>query len=187
MLADSCSLRPISKSDLDYSPFLLIEVSLRMSIPKKNRGRYNPASEEFSKEEFPFYWLAQVHGRYSQAMERILKKIDLDVPQYRILFILKENGESSISEITTQAIAKLSTTTKIVYRMKEDGLLETSQCSTDGRVTRVGLTPSGLEAIDAIQKATDKLFHQSYEGLTEPQIHKLNKVLQIIFHNLPED
>lgn len=158
-----------------------------MSIPKKNRGRYTPSSEDFRKEDFPFYWLAQVHGRYSQAMERILKKINLDVPQYRILFILKEHGQSSISEISTQAIAKLSTTTKIVYRMKEDGLVDTSQCSTDGRVTRVGLTESGWRAIDEIQKATDKLFAQSYQGLTESQIQKFNKVLQMIFDNLPEE
>lgn len=158
-----------------------------MSIPKKHRGRYNPASEEFSKDEFPFYWLAKVHGRYSQAMEKILKKINLDVPQYRVLFILKENGESSISEISLHAIAKLSTTTKIVYRMKDDGLLETNQCAEDGRVTRVGLTEKGYEAIETIRKATDKLFTQSYDGLTEPQIQKFNKILQVIFENLPED
>lgn len=162
-------------------------MSTRMSIPKKNRGRYNPSSEDFRQEEFPFYWLAQVHGRYSQAMGRILKKINLDVPQYRILFILKEHGESSISEISTLAIAKLSTTTKIVYRMKEDGLIDTSQCSTDGRVTKVGLTEGGWEAIDKIQKATEKLFTQSYQGMTEPQIRKFNKVLKTIFENLPEE
>ena len=64
---------------------------------------------------------------------------------------------------------------------------QASQCSTDGRVTRVGLTDKGWEAIDKIQKATDKLFTQSYQGLTEPQIQKFNKVLQTIFENLPEE
>ena len=64
----------------------------------KNKGHshHDPASDEFRKEDFPFYWLARVHGRYTQNMERLLKKIDLDVPRWRVLWILNENGESSI-------------------------------------------------------------------------------------------
>lgn len=61
----------------------------------------------------------------------------MDIPRWRILFILKENGESSISEISIHAIAKLSTITKIVYRMKADGLVETNTSASDGRVTQV--------------------------------------------------
>lgn len=158
-----------------------------MSIPKKRRGRYNPASEDFRKEEFPFYWLAMVHGRYSQAMEKVLKKIDLDIPSYRVLFILNENGQSSISEISVHAIAKLSTVTKIVYRMKDEGLLDTGQCSTDGRVTQVSITTKGRESIQRIQLATSELFSRSYDGLTEAQLQKLNKTLEVLFNNLPED
>jgi DNA-binding MarR family transcriptional regulator len=158
-----------------------------MSIPKKRRGRYDPASEDFRKEEFPFYWLAMVHGRYSQAMEKVLKKIGMDIPSFRVLFILKENGQSSISEISVHAIAKLSTITKIVYRMKDDGLVDTGPCSTDGRVTQVSITAKGRESIFKIQGATSELFSKSYKGLTEAQIQKLNKTLEIVFNNLPED
>ena len=158
-----------------------------MSIPKKRRSRYDPASDEFRKEDFPFYWLARVHGRYSQCMEKALKKIDLDIPRWRVLFILKENGESSISEISTHAIAKLSTITKIVYRMKDDGLVDTGQCSNDGRVTQVRITAEGRAAIQKIQEGTSDLFARSFKGLTEAQISKLNKTLGIIFDNLPED
>ena len=158
-----------------------------MSIPKKRRGRYDPASEDFRKEEFPFYWLARVHGRYSQAMEKVLKRIDMDIPRYRVLFILKENGESSISEISLHAIAKLPTVTKIVYRMKDDGLVDTGQCSNDGRVTQVSITEKGRKTVESIQQATSELFSRSYKGMTELQIQKLNKALEVLFNNLPED
>lgn len=158
-----------------------------MSIPKKRRGRYDPASEDFRKEEFPFYWLARVHGRYSQAMEKVLKKIDMDIPRYRVLFILMENGESSISEISVHAIAKLPTITKIVYRMKDDGMVETGQSTSDGRVTQVSITEKGRETVQSIQKTTSELFARSYKGLTEAQIQKLNKTLELLYNNLPED
>jgi DNA-binding MarR family transcriptional regulator len=157
-----------------------------MTIPKKHRGRYDPASEDFRKEAFPFYWLARVHGRYSLAMEKTLKKIGMDIPSFRVLFILKENGESSISEISLHAVAKLSTITKIVYRMKDDGLVDTAPCTNDGRVTQVSLTANGRESIGRIQEATRSLFSQSFQGLSEAQIQKLNKTLETIFNNLPE-
>ncbi|MFC3608581.1 MarR family winged helix-turn-helix transcriptional regulator [Stutzerimonas tarimensis] len=157
-----------------------------MTIPKKRRSRYNPTSEDFHKEDFPFYWLARVYGRYSMAMEKRLKKVDLDIPRWRILNILHENGESSISEISVHAIAKLSTVTKTVYRMKEDGLVETSQSSLDGRVTQVAITDKGQQVFHDMHEVTDELFHQSFEGLTEAQIRKLNQVLAKIFDNLPE-
>lgn len=157
-----------------------------MSTPKKRRSRYDPASEDFRREEFPFYWLAQVHGRYSHAMEKVLKKIDLDVPRWRILWILSENGESSISEISTHAIAKLPTTTKIIYRMKDDGLVETGTCREDGRVTQVRITDLGQAAVQRMRGATSDLFKRSFAGLTEAQIQRLNRLLEGVFHNLED-
>jgi len=157
-----------------------------MSIPKKNRSRYNPASEDFHKEEFPFYWLVRVYGRYTMSMEKLLKRIDLDIPRGRVLNILFENDAASISEISDHAVAKLSTITKIVYRMKEDGLVETNQSTQDGRITQVSLTVAGRRAFFDMHELTAELFHKSFKGLTEAQLRKLNQVLASIFANLPE-
>ncbi|WP_437880334.1 MarR family winged helix-turn-helix transcriptional regulator [Pseudomonas sp. LRF_L74] len=157
-----------------------------MTSTKKRLSRYNPASEDFHKEEFPFYWLARVYGRYTMGMEKLLKKIDLDIPRWRVLNILFENKEASISEISEHAIAKLSTVTKIVYRMKDDGLVETRPCEQDGRVTQVSITEKGRQAFFAMHDITDELFHKSFQGLTEAQVRKLNQVLAKVFDNLPE-
>jgi DNA-binding MarR family transcriptional regulator len=157
-----------------------------MTSPKKRLSRYNPASEDFHKEEFPFYWLARVYGRYTMSMEKLLKKVDLDIPRWRVLNILFENNEASISEICEHAIAKLSTITKIVYRMKDDGLVDTRPSAADGRVTQVSITEKGRQAFMTMHEVTDELFHKSFQGLTEAQIRKLNQVLAKVFDNLPE-
>ncbi|NBA93362.1 MarR family winged helix-turn-helix transcriptional regulator [Pseudomonas sp. R5(2019)] len=158
-----------------------------MPTPKKRQHRYNPTSEHFKKEDYPFYWLARLNGRYTMAMEKALKKIDMDIPRYRILFILLDNGESSISEISTHAIAKLSTITKIVYRMKADDLVDTRASEIDGRVTQVSLTEPGRRMIEKVQAATSGIIRESFNGLTDAQLSKLNSTLERIFNNLPED
>ena len=148
--------------------------------------RYNPSSDDFHKEDFPFYWLAQVHGRYSQAMEKNLKKVNLDIPRWRILATLNQEGHCSISQIAMHSIAKLPTVTKIVQRMKDEGLVESQISSDDGRVTEVMITEKGIHALNEIQDTTAPLFKQSFKGMTEAQIKRLNKLLEQLFHNLPE-
>lgn len=157
-----------------------------MAIAKKLR-RYIPSSEEFRYEEFPFYWLARVQGIYMQHMEKALKKVGTDIPSWRVLFILKTHGKSSISEISTHAIVKLSTMTRIVYRMKAEGLVDTSTHAEDGRVTEVTITPVGLDLVQRIQEGTERLFARSFDGLSEAQIAKLNATLEQIHANLSED
>lgn len=148
--------------------------------------RYNPSSDDFQKEDFPFYWLAQVHGRYSQAMEKLLKKVNLDIPRWRILATLNQEGHCSISQIAMHSIAKLPTVTKIIQRMKEEGLVDTRNSSDDGRVTEVLITEKGIQTLDTIHETTAPLFKDSFKGMTEAQIQRLNKLLEQLFHNLPE-
>ncbi|AWY01609.1 MarR family transcriptional regulator [Marinomonas primoryensis] len=153
-------------------------------VPRSQR--YNPANEDFHKEDFPFYWLNQVHGRYSIAIEKALKKINIDIPRWRILFTLKEEGICSVSQIAVHAIAKLPTITKTIQRMKEDDLVDTRVRKDDGRVTEVMITEKGIKAVEDIRHATKDLFKQSFKGMTEAQIKRLNKLLEQLFHNLPD-
>lgn len=146
--------------------------------------RFDPTSPEFVKEEFPFYWLARVHGVYSLEMEGALKPLGLDIPSWRTLMILNERGSSSMSEISLHAIAKLSTVTKLVYRMKSEGLVDTSTSEHDARVTVVHLTEPGRQAIAHSQLATRHIFLRSFQGLTPLQIRKLNEALHQILDNL---
>jgi DNA-binding MarR family transcriptional regulator len=147
-------------------------------------SRHHPASPDFSKEDFPFYWLARVYGVYTLEMERALKPIGLDIPTWRTLFILKQQGASSMSEISLHAVTKLSTVTKIVYRMKAEGLVETATSEQDARVTVVMLTDLGGQAIERGQLATQHLFRRSFNGLTPTQILRLNESLHQILDNL---
>jgi DNA-binding MarR family transcriptional regulator len=157
-----------------------------MAISKKMR-RYIPSSEEFCYEEFPFYWLARVQGIYTQQLEKALKKIGTDIPTWRVLFILKEQGKCSVSEISIHAIAKLSTVTRIVYRMKAEGLIETNTHADDGRVTEVSVTEKGQNLLAQAQRSTEKIFARSFDNLSEGQLQKLNQTLEQLYKNLAED
>ena len=151
---------------------------------KRKADMYDPLSENFKRREFPFYWIAQINALYSQEMERLLKRIGMDVPRWRIIMILKEHSELSISDIASQAVAKLPTTTKIVYRMRDEGLVNLVTSSEDGRVTLVSLTDKGLDSLELIRGSVSKLFRRSFEGVSSAEIQRTNVLLSKLFDNL---
>jgi MarR family transcriptional regulator, organic hydroperoxide resistance regulator len=157
---------------------------------KKQLRRYIPSSDDFDYSEFPFYWLAQVQGAYQHHLEKALDKVGADIPSWRILLFLKVHGSTrstSISDISTHAIIKVSTMTRIIQRMKADGWVETNVHAEDGRVKEVVLTPAGREKVIQIERTTEKLFARSFKDLTQPQISRLNKTLKQLYQNLAED
>ena len=150
----------------------------------KRYARFLPSSENFILEDFPYYWITQVNNRYIQNIDDVLKKYGLDNSRRRILLALTAKPNASISELSEMIIAKMSTTTKIVYRLKDEGYVETFSCHDDARITRVLLTDKGKDMVIKINDLTTAALEQSFEGMTPLQIEKLIESLQMMFSNL---
>lgn len=134
-------------------------------------------------EQSPFYWLAHTHAIYTLEMEKVLKKLGTDMPTRRVLLMLELHGTASVSELSSRAIIKMSTVTRILQRMRDDGLVETRSNADDARVTDVSMTPKGAELAQHIREATEKVYARGYKGLTDAQLDTLRKTLAVIFHN----
>lgn len=97
------------------------------------------------------------------------------------MLALSSKPHASVSELSDMIISKMSTTTKIVYRLKDEGLVETYSCQTDGRITRVVLTDKGTEMINKINDLTSVVLEQSFEGITPLQLEKNDGKFKITF------
>lgn len=143
-----------------------------------------PGEEHFDLRNWPFYWITQAYGQYISNMERTLKNVELDIPRWRVLILLDGAHARSISYLSTQAITKLSTMTRIVQRMQEDGLVTTRQRASDQRVTEVLLTGNGRRArLLALQQA-ENTYARSFREIPGNDLKKLNQILSKICENL---
>lgn len=149
-------------------------------------SRFQPGSEDFSYEDFPFYWIAQVHLTYTQKLERILKRLGTDIPARRVLIMLHRHGTLSISELAAHVITKPSTMVRIVYRMRDEGVIRTATNAEDARVTDVTITPEGEVLLEKIHQMSARIFQNIYQGLTETEIEQLNSTLAVISSNLAD-
>ena len=150
----------------------------------KKYARFLPTNDSFNLEDFPYYWISQVHAQYIQNIDKVLKKYGLDNSRRRILLALQVKPHASVSDLSDMVISKMSTTTKIVYRLKDEGFIETYSCQDDGRITRVNLTDKGEKMVVKINDLTSVILEQSFDGLTPLQLEKTMDILKHIFKNL---
>lgn len=148
------------------------------------RARPLPAIPTFRKEDWPFHWVTRTSGRYYQVIERVLKPLGLDVPEWRALNCLDEEIGVSISEIADACIIKLNTTTKIIQRMQAEELVVCAPRATDARVTEVRLTAKGRALANAARARTDALFAHAFQGTDKAEVAIMNRVLEHLFERL---
>lgn len=150
----------------------------------KKYSKFLPSSSGFTLEQFPFHWISQVYSQQVHQIDLVLKKYGLDNSRRRILLALQTKPNASVSDLSQMIVSKMSTTTKIIYRLKDEGLVYTYSCEDDARITRVILTDQGQAMIDKINDLTSVVLHKSFDGLTPLQIEKMMESLQHIFRNL---
>jgi DNA-binding MarR family transcriptional regulator len=73
-----------------------------------------------------------------------------------------------------------------VQRLVRERLLTTRRRDDDNRVTEVGLTNSGLVAVDTIRSVASDVYKQAFRGFTAEDIDELLKSLKRARKNLDE-
>lgn len=150
----------------------------------KKYAKFLPTIGNFDLQDFPFFWVTQVHAQYVQNVDHVLKKYGVDNSRRRLLLALSTKPDASVSDLSDMIVSKMSTTTKIVYRLKDEGMVNTYSCENDARITRVVLTEQGEKMTDKINDLMTVVLEQSFEGLTPLQIEKMMESLKHIFKNL---
>jgi DNA-binding MarR family transcriptional regulator len=146
------------------------------------KSRYD--SPAHLKENWPFYWISQINAAYSDALERRIKLHGIDIPRWRAMMSLYEDKYLSVSEIAQFSAQKLNTTTKVIQRMLNDGLVTTRISPQDGRVTEVCLTEKGDNLRKEAFVEARYLFDNSFSELTQEEIDTLNATLSAVLKKL---
>lgn len=141
---------------------------------------------EFDLQSWPFYWITRSNNAYLSTLEGVLKRQQLDIPRWRVLMLLYCDRAHSVTYLAEEAVIKLSTMTRIVQRMEQEGLVNTRPGEADNRVTEVLLTPKGDDARERAQRAGFDVFDQAFEGISEQKIADLNETLGRVLSNLSD-
>ncbi|QHC37180.1 winged helix-turn-helix transcriptional regulator [Komagataeibacter xylinus] len=150
----------------------------------KTWKRANPRDPSFSSETSPFFYLTRLVGLYHLRMDAYLKPIKMDVPRWRVLNILFEHEFATISQIADLAVTRVSTMTKLIYRMEGESLLTTAISASDGRVVEVRLAPKGLQALEQVRSKAAMVFERAFGDIPDSEIKYLQEICKKVYGNL---
>ncbi len=142
--------------------------------------------ENFNRREWVFYWVTLLAAKYEQKLEIQLKKEGLDIPSWRVLMLMDLDKPRSVSFLANQSVTKQSTMTRIVYRMKDRGFVTIESSKEDGRVSVVSPTAKGLKLRSKAWEDVKKSTNDTFDGMNDKQIDRLNKSLSMIFDRLED-
>ena len=125
-----------------------------------------------------------ITNNMSRVGDRILKKFDLTVEQYRVMkCIYDEDGatQREVCEIMYKTPANL---TRITDRLESKNLVKRKQSKQDRRSTILTITSKGVETIGTIEDIIISYNDDLLKGISDEEIENLNRMIFTIDENL---
>ena len=101
-----------------------------------------------------------------------------------ILYKLSQTERMTLGELTAEINRDKSTTTALVKKLEELGLVQTRRCPLDSRKKYTSLTENGKEYTETTQNLSKELLETAYKGFSEDEKETLLQLLEKLSGNL---
>ncbi|GKX66453.1 MarR family winged helix-turn-helix transcriptional regulator [Inconstantimicrobium mannanitabidum] len=133
------------------------------------------------------FLVSKIHQLAGRIFTKKLKDYDLydlNSAQGRIIFVLWQNDEISIQELSKRTSLEKSTLSRMLERLENSGYIQRIASADDRRKTLVKLTPKNEELKDAYEEVSNDMLDLFYKGFTEDEIDEFESYLKKIHENL---
>ncbi|WP_420844122.1 MarR family winged helix-turn-helix transcriptional regulator [Leptospira montravelensis] len=114
----------------------------------------------------------------------LLESVGLTYPQYLVMLVLWEEGESSVSGLGDRLQLDSGTLTPLLKRLEQNELILRNRNPNDERVVIVTLTKMGKQLKEKVKGIPEQIFCLS--GISESQANQLKEILDKFGINLDQ-
>ena len=107
--------------------------------------------------------------------------------QAGILFLLEERDGQTMSELSQVLSIDNSTITGLVDRLQKSGFVNRMASSKDRRISRIHLTPQGVEEIDRAKSVINKVNEEIKSGFSPQEMDTFKRILKSFFERFNND
>lgn len=130
------------------------------------------------------YLLNRTGSLGAASMSDVLKEFDIPLPIWRILLILSEFGEQTISELASHTGIEMSYLSRTVLKAEKRGFVARTKSAKDKRVTYIKLVTGGRQMIRKVLPKTRLLRGIMFEGIPGADIETTARTLKMVYENL---
>lgn len=136
--------------------------------------------------DFLPYQIYRVSSLMNIRLSGRLKASGINLSQWRVLSVLRSQGQMSMSQIVDGTLMEQPTISRVISQLHNDGMVEREISSEDSRVALVSLSQRGRELFDEI--AVSAVRHQkiALDGVSKADIAALRRALSQIEANISE-
>ena len=134
--------------------------------------------------------MSQVRHLSGRVLEKLLKESGVDIfngAQGRILYVLWEHGQLTITEIGRLTSLAKTTLTGMLDRMEAAGLIERIPDKRNRRRIFISVTEKTKGYREKYDLISDKMSEIFYDGFTEAEIISFENQLMRIIKNLEKE
>jgi len=133
---------------------------------------------------FTISQIKQIQGRIFEKLLKANGVEDFNGAQGRILFVLWQNDNLPIHELSQQTSLAKTTLTSMLDRMEAKGYLERVLDPQDRRQIRIVLTPKARALNERYQAVSAQMNEIFYQGFSDEEIGAVDSALAKILENL---
>ena len=130
--------------------------------------------------------LTEVFILLDDADRRTLRLHNLSIRQFNILYHLDQEQGLSINELSHHLFCDKSNTTRLVERMKQDGLVTRERDTGDRRYVSVRLTEAGAQLSEEALATHERSINERFDTLSAADQGELNQLLVRLRDSLRE-
>jgi MarR family 2-MHQ and catechol resistance regulon transcriptional repressor len=126
-------------------------------------------------------------GRALQALEQTVRphltQSGLSLTEFAVLEVLYHKGALRLGEIRDRILVTAASTTYVVKKLEERGLMRRRTCAEDSRVVFGELTAKGRTLIDEVFPAHVERLQQAMAGLSVSQKREASRLLRALIQH----
>ncbi|WDF74552.1 MarR family winged helix-turn-helix transcriptional regulator [Novosphingobium sp. KACC 22771] len=136
--------------------------------------------------DFLPYQIYRVSSLMNIRLSGRLKASGINLSQWRVLSVLRSQGQMSMSQIVDRTLMEQPTISRVISQLHNDGMVEREISPEDSRVALVSLSERGRALFDEI--AVSAVRHQkiALDGVSKADIAALRRALSQIEANISE-
>lgn len=136
------------------------------------------------------YLISRIKQTGTRIFDRMLAASGIDAfngAQGRILYVLWQHENISISSLSAQTSLANTTLTSMLDRMESSGLIVRNPDPQDRRTKLIALTDKAKTLQGDYQRISEQMTERYYAGFTEPEIRQFEFYLQRVLTNLEKE
>jgi DNA-binding MarR family transcriptional regulator len=152
----------------------------------KSRTRTTAALTEGDNwiDDFVPYQLYRVTSKLNAKLMGKLKAAKVNPSQWRVLSILRAYGTLNVGKLVELTLMEQPTVSRVVAQLEQEGRIERRWSSVDSRVAELTLTPTGVEALEAIIPTALRHQQLALKGFAPDEIEAFTAMLSRIEANI---